>query len=227
MTRLSTLPMTALPSTREQAHRVLTLLGVPAPARLMVDVHGALFDGDLTIGSLEGLLRDEERTLTDGERALAAVGVGSVAGVGSAYHICRGLDAHHLTPTRGLIALSSWPSISRMVTALSARVDALTAIVRVAEFVAVRPGASRAVALLLRRLAGDVPGGPEAYDMSNPRSLADAARAALAAAGSTDAAQDLAVRQEGADRAGQLDERHQLFGLVAVPRQPTRDGGRA
>lgn len=41
MIRLSTLP-----SAREQAHRVLTLLGVPTSARMVVDVHGGLFDGD-------------------------------------------------------------------------------------------------------------------------------------------------------------------------------------
>jgi hypothetical protein len=39
MTRLS-----ALPSTREQARHALLLLDAPAPARLVVDVHRALFD---------------------------------------------------------------------------------------------------------------------------------------------------------------------------------------
>lgn len=202
MIRLSTLP-----SAREQAHRVLTLLGVPTSARMVVDVHGGLFDGDLTVAMLAGLLRDEERTF-------------GTAGRVSAYHLCRGLDAHHLTPAHGLVALSTWPLPTRIITRPSARVDALTATVRVAEFVAVRPGASGDADRLLRRLAADVPGGPEVYDPMNPRSLADAARAALAEPRLTAAvAADLPVRRAAAARVAQLDERHRLFGLAAVPRQ--------
>ena len=56
MTRQSTLP-----SIREQAHHALLLLGVPTPARLLVDVHAALLDGDLSVPALVALLRDEER----------------------------------------------------------------------------------------------------------------------------------------------------------------------
>ena len=61
MTRLSTLP-----SHREQAHHALVLLGVPAPARLVADVHGALFDGDLSVPALAALLRDEQRRAAGG-----------------------------------------------------------------------------------------------------------------------------------------------------------------
>ena len=57
MTRLS-----ALPSTREQARHALLLLGAPAPARLVIDVHRALFDGDLDMPGLAALLRSERRT---------------------------------------------------------------------------------------------------------------------------------------------------------------------
>jgi hypothetical protein len=189
---------------------VLTLLGVPAPARLIVDVHGALFDGDLTIGALGALLRDEQRDL----------GLPS-AGHVPPYRLCLALKADGLTAARGLIALSTWPLAGRVVTAASVRVDALTAIVRVAEFAAVLGGASRSVGLLLRELAAAVPGGPESYDVMNPRSLADAARRALAGADA-----DRAVRDAAAERAAQLDEKHQMFGLPAVPPQ-TRRGGSA
>lgn len=61
MTRMSTLPST-LPSTREQAQHALLLLGVPTPARLLVDVHTALLDGDLSVAALAALLRAEERS---------------------------------------------------------------------------------------------------------------------------------------------------------------------
>jgi hypothetical protein len=67
MTRLSTLP-----SHREQAHHALVLLGVPAPARLVVDVHGALFDGDLSVPALAALLRDEQRFATTTARHRSA-----------------------------------------------------------------------------------------------------------------------------------------------------------
>ena len=60
MTRLSTLP-----STREQAHHALLLLGVPAPVRLVAEVHAALFDGDLSVPALAALLRDEERAFAE------------------------------------------------------------------------------------------------------------------------------------------------------------------
>jgi hypothetical protein len=203
-------PLSTLPSAREQVHHVLTLLGVPAPASLIVDVHGALFDGDLSMGALGGLLRDEERTFRP-------------AMPGSAYRLCRGLQATGLTAAPGLVALSTWPLTCRIVTPASARLDALTAIVRVAEFVAVQAGSSRAATRLLRELAAAVPGGPEAYDVMTPGSLADAARAAVAAA-QPDADADLPARQAAAARAAQLDERHRLFGVPVVPHQTRREG---
>lgn len=50
-----------LPSLREQARHALLLLGVPSPARLVVAVHAAFFDGDLSVPGIAALLRDEER----------------------------------------------------------------------------------------------------------------------------------------------------------------------
>ena len=197
--------LTTLPNARQQAHRVLTLLGVPAGVRRIVDVHGALFPGDLSAGALTRLLRAEER-LTDRNPP---------------YRFCVGLAAADLTPVRGLVALSSWALTSRIVTATSARVDALTAVVRIAEFAAVQPGASPAAARLLRGLAEAVPGGPEAYDVMHPGALADAARAALADRAFAETAErDRAVRSAAAERAAsRLDERQLLFGLRILPRQ--------
>jgi hypothetical protein len=200
MTRLSTLP-----SAREQAHHALTLLGVPATARLIVDVHAAFYPGDLTTADVARALRDEERSV---DRA-------------QPYHLCVALAAADLAPAAGLVALSTWPLVARIATATAARVDALAAVVRVAEFAAVQPGASGAAARLLRALAATVPGGPEAYDVMAPAALADAARAALAEPALAAAATaDRAVREAAAARAvAQLDDRQLLFGLRSLPRQ--------
>ncbi|HET9518032.1 MAG TPA: hypothetical protein VFO77_09930 [Actinoplanes sp.] len=199
----SLMPGGALPGARAQAHHALTLLGAPAPARLVVGVHGALFPGDLSVGSLTAELRDEERTVDTAKP----------------YHLCVALTAADLTPAAGLVALSTWPLACRIVTATSLRVDALTAVVRVAEFAAVRAGASRATAALLRELAAQVPGGPEAVDVLDPGALADAARAALAEPALADAAaRDRAIREHAAVRAAELDRRQQLFGVRVLPR---------
>ena len=205
MIRVSTLP-----SVRDQAHRVLTLLGVPAGPRLVVDVHSGFFDGDLTVPVLAGALRDEEQRWPS-------------AAHGSTYHLCYALHADGLAAARGLLALSTWPLERRIVTPAGARADELTAIVRIAEFAAVRPGATAASARLLRRLAGSVPGGTEAYDVLHPGALADAARAALADPRMT-VDGDPALKEEAAARAEQLDERQRLFGVRNVPHQGRRGG---
>jgi hypothetical protein len=202
-----------LPSTAEQAHHALLLLGAPAPARLVVDVHAALFDGDLAMPALTALLRAEQRALGDtgrfalppagpGGTGVAAVGPGGTgvaAGSDLAYAICRGLDLD-LRPVRGLLALASWPLNRRIVSPAAARADALAMVVRVLEFVAVRPvGAS--VLRLIRQLAEQVPGGPEAVDPLDPGAREQPARAAAVA------------------RARQLHPAHQLFGVPALPHQ--------
>ncbi|MDT5041964.1 MAG: hypothetical protein QOE51_2949 [Actinoplanes sp.] len=238
MTRQSS----TLPSTAEQAHHALLLLGAPAPARLVVDVHAALFDGDLAMPALTALLRAEQRALGGtGRHALPPVGSGGTelppaglggsevapAGLGGsemaagsdvAYAICRGLNLD-LRPVRGLLALASWPLDRRIVSPAAARADALAMVVRVLEFVAVRP-VGVPVLRLIRQLAEQVPGGPEAIDPLDPGALTQAARLALA-----DPALDAAVAREqparaaAVARAGQLDPAHQLFGVPALPHQ--------
>jgi hypothetical protein len=221
MTRQSTLR-----STREQAHHALLLLGVPTPAHLLVDVHAALLDGDLSIPALVALLRDEERSCPpsgpDGSAAAltgdSAGGHGGTAGRPyPRYLICPGLNVD-LTAARGVLTVSTWALADRICTPAVARAEALAATMRVAELVAMRPGAC--ATWLLRRLAATVPGGPEEIDVLNPAAFAEVARTALA-----DPTLAAAVAAEQPDRdaavlrAADLDERQRLFGVPAVPQQ--------
>jgi hypothetical protein len=146
-----------LPSTAEQARHALLLLGAPAPARLVADVHAALFDGDLDVPALAGLVR------------------GRIAGLVPAL-------AADLTATWGLIALADWPLDRRLVTPARQRADALAQVVRLAEFVAVQPLAGRAADRLLRALAAQVPHGPEAVDLGEAARAAFERLAAAVAA---------------------------------------------
>ena len=178
--------LSTLPTTGEQARHALLLLGAPASARLVVDVHAALFDGDLTVAAL---IRER------------------VPG------LCAALTGD-LSAAPGLVALAEWPLSRRIVTPAARRADELAMIVRVAEFVAMSPVAGRAGARLLRELAQRVPHGVEALD------LASAARAALQEPELTAAvAAEAAARSELLARAVDLDERQQLYGVPAVPRQ--------
>jgi len=163
-----------------------------------VDVHGALFDGDLDVPALAALLREDQRAADRPPM------------------FCRGLTAD-LTATGGLIALADWPLETRIVTPATGRVDRLVGVIRVAEFVAAQAGSGRCPERLLRSLAAEVPGGPEALD------LADAARAALAEPKLVAAVEaEAPLRAAAVLRAGQLDVSQQLFGVVALPHQ--RDG---
>lgn len=187
MTSLSTLP-----SLREQARHALLLIGAPAPARLVVEVHGALFDGDLSMTGLAGLLRDEER---DFDRGVAA-----------GWRICPALREDDLLALRGLVTLSTWPMELRIP---QPGHDRLAAVVRIAEFITMRESVSPAAAVLLRGLAETVPGGPE-----NLATLAHTAREALPERPAVPAATER--------RWAGLDERQRLFGVPGVPQQRSR-----
>jgi hypothetical protein len=190
--------LTTLPSTAEQARHALLLLGAPAPARLVADVHAALFDGDLDVPALAGLVR-------------ASLNLRASLHRGNASGFCPALTVD-LTAARGLIALADWPLERRLVTPARQRADALAMVVRVAEFVAVQPRAGRAAGRLLRALAQDVPHGPEAVD------LGEAARTALERLAGAVAAEE-PVRAAALRRAAELDETQRLFGLPTVPHQ--------
>jgi hypothetical protein len=185
--------LSTLPTAREQARHALLLLGAPAPARLVVDVHVALFDGDLSMAGLAALVRDR------------------------APGVCAALRPD-FTAVAGMVALAEWSLERRIVTPAGRRADELAMIVRVAEFVGMRPGAGRAADRLLRELAQRVPGGVEAID------LAEAARAAFDdPALNAQLAAEASVREAAAMRAAELELRQQLYGMPAVPHQ--RGGG--
>jgi hypothetical protein len=181
--------LSTLPTTSEQARHALLLIGAPASPRLVADVHGAFFDGDLSVPALAALRRDPSSGL------------------------CAALD-QDLFPVRGLIALGDWSLERRLVTPAGRRADALTTVIRVAGFAAMRPAAARAAHRLLRSLAETVPHGPEAVD------LADAAREALASPALVAAlAAEEPARVAAVARALTLPQSQQLFGLPAVPHQ--------
>ena len=131
--------LSTLPSTGEQARHALLLLGAPASARLLVDVHGALFDGDLSTAAVATLLRNPASGLAAALRP-------------------------DLTAYPGLVALAEWPVARRLVTPVHRRADELAMVLRVAEFARMSPG--RSPTRLLRTLAEGVPHGLEAVDLA-------------------------------------------------------------
>jgi hypothetical protein len=182
-------PLSTLPSTAEQARHALLLLGAPAPARLLVDVHAALFDGDLDVPALAGLVR---RRAAGFAPALTA----------------------ELAPSWGVLTLAAWPVGQRLVTPAHQRADALVMVLRVAEFVAAQPHAGRAADRLLRELARGIPHGPEALDLADAARAAltdERLTAALAA--------EEPVREAVLRRADGLDEAQRLYGVPGVPHQ--------
>lgn len=181
--------LSTLPSTTEQARHALLLLGAPAPARLVLDVHAALFDGDLSMSALADLLRSR------------------VPG------FCAALNAD-LTPAPGLIALDEWPLERRVVTPARQRADELASIVRVAEFAGMRPSAPRSADRLLRLLAQRVPDGVESQNLAQAARAALSSPRLASAIAAESAPRDAAVR-----RATDLSSDQQLFGVPAVPHQ--------
>lgn len=181
--------LTTLPTTGEQARHALLLLGAPAPARLVVDVHAAFFDGDLSMA------------------ALAAVAHGRVPG------LCVALRAD-LSALAGTVALAEWSLERRILTPAYSRAGELTMILRVAEFAGMRPGSGRAEELLLRALAVRVPHGPEASDLVEAVRVALADEGLNARLAAEERERTAAVQ-----RAAELDLRQQRFGVAAVPHQ--------
>ncbi|RFU37786.1 hypothetical protein DZF91_31030, partial [Actinomadura logoneensis] len=157
---------------REQVHQALTLLGVPAAPKLVGAVHTAFFPGEIPAARLTSLRRDEERSFRSSPYARP-------------YYLCAALTADLLAPARGLLTVSTWPLSQRIVGPLSARVDFLTAAVRVAER-AESTGAGRDVGVqrLLWRFAATIPGATGGTVVTDgavdPAVVAEAARAELA-----------------------------------------------
>ncbi|WP_424532219.1 hypothetical protein ACOZ38_18750 [Sphaerisporangium viridialbum] len=187
-------PPGSLLPVREQVHQALTLLGVPAAAKMIVAVHGALRAGSLKGTQLTSLRRDEERSFRTSPFARP-------------YYLCAALT-DRLSASRGLLAVSTWPLEQRVVGPLSPRVDFLTTAIRVAGHIMrlaetgepTPPSAQR----LLSRLAQNVPGAAP-----DPALVVKAARAEL----EVHAAADAAARAEIAGRArDRLRDAERLFG---------------
>ncbi|MFG1827808.1 hypothetical protein ACGFIJ_35500 [Microbispora bryophytorum] len=217
-----TAPAGLLP-VREQAHQVLTLLGVPAAPKLISAVQGAFFADELQPSRLASLRRDEERSYRTAPNARP-------------YYLCPALTADLLAPARALLTVSTWPMEQRIIGGHSPRVDFLTAARKVAEAVVTRrqlghawsPEAMFQAEQLLRNFAANIPGAlpspspGRGGDLIDPDQVAAAAAAELVLHADVDE-QERAVAAERARR--QLSEAERLFGtrLSIVGRPATME----
>jgi hypothetical protein len=198
---------------REQVHEALSLLLVPAAPRLIATVHEAFFATTFPTARLTSLRRDEERSF-------------STAPFARPYYICAALAADYLSPSRGLLAISTWPLERRMIGPLSPRVDFLISAVNVAQAIELIPDPVPAARALLTRFAANVRGsspsgssasgaGGGAFSSGGaivPQAVIRAAQAEL----EVHRDQDRQTRAEAARRAReQLDEVQQLFGAAS------------
>ena len=130
---------------REQVYEALSLLQVPAAPKLIATVHEAFFGATFPTTRVTSLKRDEERSFR-------------TAPFARPYYICAALSADYLAPSRGLLAVSTWPLELRVIGSLSPRVDFLTAAIRVAEAIERIPEPPAAARRLLQRFAASISG---------------------------------------------------------------------
>ncbi|MDG4760318.1 hypothetical protein [Micromonospora sp. WMMD710] len=191
-------PTASLLPVREQVHQVLTFLTVPAAPKMIVALHAALFAGALTGTQLTSLRRDEANSF-------------KAAPYGRPYYLCAVLTADHLSPARGLLAVSTWPLAERIAGPLSQRVHFLTAAVRLAEHLSQSDLATLPAQRLLWEFASNIPGGARSFGTMKPNIVQRAALAELQV--HHDA--DLSHREAAARRAlNQLDDSQQMFGVA-------------
>ncbi|MGD0555548.1 MAG: hypothetical protein ABSA93_11265 [Streptosporangiaceae bacterium] len=178
---------------REQVHEALSLLAVPSAPRLIATVHEAFFATSFPSAKLTSLKRDEERSFR-------------AAPYSRPYYLCAALTVDLLGPSRGLLAVSTWPMQRRVIGSLSPRADFLTAAIHVAEAVERLPEPVPAARRLLCRFATNIPGsGNEAL----PQQVKQAAEAEL----NVHIEEDTQVRADAAKRAAErLDDVERLFG---------------
>jgi hypothetical protein len=191
-------PSGSLLPLREQVYEALSLLQVPAAPKLIATVHEAFFGSTFPTTRVTSLKRDEERSFRSAPFARP-------------YYICAALSADYLAPSRGLLAVSTWPLERRMIGSLSPRVDFLTAAIRVAEAIERIPEPPPAARRLLQRFAASIPGGSAPGAGANPAAVKEAAAAELTV--HTEA--DDRARREAAERARQLKQPEQLFGTAS------------
>ena len=192
-------PQGSLLPLREQVYEALSLLQVPAAPKLIATVHEAFFGSTFPTTMVTSLKRDEERSFRSAPFARP-------------YYICAALSADYLSPSRGLLAVSTWPMEKRVIGSLSPRVDFLTAAIRVADAIERIPTPPATARQLLRRFAGNIPGATQpsaSPDQVRPDVVRQAAEAELAVHEEVDAR----IRKDAADRAmGQLADAERLFG---------------
>jgi hypothetical protein len=191
-------PSGSLLPLREQVYEALSLLQVPAAPKLIATVHEAFFGSTFPTTRVTSLKRDEERSFRSAPFARP-------------YYICAALSADYLAPSRGLLAVSTWPLERRMIGSLSPRVDFLTAAMRVAEAIERIPEPPPAARRLLQRFAASIPGGSAPDAGANPAAVKEAAAAEL----TVHADADDRARREAAERARQLKQPEQLFGTAS------------
>jgi hypothetical protein len=182
---------------RDQVHEALVLLSVPSAPKMIVTVREAFFASTFPSGKLTSLKRDEERSFRSAPHARP-------------YYICAALSADFLSPSRGLLAISTWPMERRVIGSLSPRVDFLTAAIQVANAIERIPATVPAARRLLWRFAASIPGAAGSANSMEPRKIIEAAETELKVHADADAS----VREEAAERArSQLDDAQRLFGI--------------
>jgi hypothetical protein len=207
-------PSGSLLPLREQVHEALSLLQVPAAPRLIATVHEAFFTSGFPTQRVTSMRRDEERSFR-------------ASPFSRPYYICAALAADRLSPSRGLLAVSTWPLEKRVIGSLSPRVDFLEAAIQVAEAIERIPAPVPAASRLLLRFAASIPGAGAGADRVDPEAVKAAAEAEL----SVHKDEDTRIRQEAARRAKrQLGDAEQLFGTIlhdaAGGKPATGAGGR-
>ncbi len=189
---------------REQVYEALSLLQVPAAPRLIATVHEAFFGASFPTTRVTSLKRDEERSF-------------KTAPFARPYYICAALSAEYLSPSRGLLAVSTWPMDRRVIGPLSPRVDFLTAAVRVAEAIERIPDPPPSARGLLARFAASIPGAIQGPDRGPAAVESAAVNGAAEAELTVHADADARTRQDAADRARkQLTDAEQFFGTKVL-----------
>ena len=172
-------------------------------------MHEAFFGSTFPTTRVTSLKRDEERSFR-------------TAPFARPYYICAALSADYLSPSRGLLAVSTWPMERRVIGSLSPRVDFLTAAIRVAEAIERIPTPPVTARRLLQRFAASIPGAtptPRTLASARPGQVKpDVVRQAADAELTVHADADSRMRREAADRARrQLANAEQLFGAKLQP----------
>jgi hypothetical protein len=194
-------PSGSLLPLREQVYEALSLLQVPAAPKLIATVHEAFFGSTFPTTRVTSLKRDEERSFRSAPFARP-------------YYICAALSADYLSPSRGLLAVSTWPMEKRVIGSLSPRVDFLTAAIHVADAIERIPTPPPTARQLLQRFAGNIPGAVQP-SASPDQIRPDVVRQAAAAELAVHSEADTRLRKEAADRARkQLQAAEQFFGTT-------------